>query len=462
MDTHPRWLTRPETLFFAAALLLTLAAAGAFYGFRATTLTIAVAPRDGTEPELIQAYADALADRRREVRLKILSFDDVRESALALRDRRADLAVVRPDVMLPGSALTLAILRDQAMLIASPEASGIKSFPDLARKRLGIAAHRDADFALLRTLMAYYGLDLVAAPEEPGRRNAVQLVPMAEEGVTAALKDKRVDAVVAIIAPSAPKALALVAAVQAASRDGRVAFVQAEDDKAIIERFPRLQAVTVPAGLFAGRPKVPAEDVKTVGASYRLMATSGLSRTAAADVTQNLFELRTAIAERTEAADYMKAPDYETTAAATSAMLPNHPGAIDYYEREQRGLIDRYGDLIYLAAILAGGLGSASAWLRQRLARLRRERADVVLDRLLEIVGQAREAREPTALAGLAREIDELAADFVRDARAREVDGRTVNAVSIAIDAARSTVAEGRLPDEPERIRTSDARASEA
>lgn len=441
-----RWLARPETLLLAAALVLGLAAGAAVYALRPTTLTIAVAPRDGTEPELIRAFADTLRSRGREVHLKILPFEDVRESAQALREGKADLAVVRPDVMLPGNALTLAILRDQAMLVAAPEAAGVKAFPDLARKRLGIAAHRDADFALLRSLLDYYGLALVTTPAEATGRNTVLLVEIGETEVTAAFAEKRIDAVVAVIAPTAPKALALVAAVQAASRDGRVAFLAAEDDDALIERFPRQQAVTLPAGLFGGRPRLPAEEVKTLGASYRLMASTALSRTVAADVTQNLFELRTAIAERTAAADYMKAPDYETTAAATSATLPNHPGAIDYYEREQRGLLERYGDLIYLAAILAGGLGSASAWLRQRLARLRRERADVVLDRLLEIVAEARDTHDAKALSDRSREIDGLAADFVRDARSREVDARTVNAISIAIDAARSTVSESRTP----------------
>ena len=117
---------------------------------QATVLTIAVAPRDGTEPGLIKAYADALEAAHENVRLKILSFDDVRESAAALQDGRADLAVVRPDVLLPTNGLTLAILRDQAMVIASPEQAGITSFPKLAGKRLGIAAHRDADLWLLQ------------------------------------------------------------------------------------------------------------------------------------------------------------------------------------------------------------------------------------------------------------------------------------------------------------------------
>lgn len=41
---------RPERIFLVTSLVLTVAAAVALYLLQATTLTIAVAPRDGTEP----------------------------------------------------------------------------------------------------------------------------------------------------------------------------------------------------------------------------------------------------------------------------------------------------------------------------------------------------------------------------------------------------------------------------
>ena len=120
-----RILLRPELVFLLLTVFLGLAAGAAYWVSRATVLTVAVAPRDGTEPALIQAYADALAKRHKEIRLKVLALDDVRDSAAALQEGRADLAVVRPDVDLPDNGLTLAILRDQAMIIASPDGSGL-------------------------------------------------------------------------------------------------------------------------------------------------------------------------------------------------------------------------------------------------------------------------------------------------------------------------------------------------
>lgn len=116
MPKFPPWLFTRGAFAIAA---IVGAGALAIYLARATTLVIAVAPRDGTEPGLIKAYADALDAGRENIRLRILPFDDVRESAAALQDGRADLAVIRPDVDLPTDGLTLAILRDQAMVIVS-------------------------------------------------------------------------------------------------------------------------------------------------------------------------------------------------------------------------------------------------------------------------------------------------------------------------------------------------------
>ncbi len=218
-----------------------------------------------------------------------------------------------------------------------------------------------------------------------------------------------------------------------------------EDDDAIIERFPKLQAVTIPGGLFAGRPKLPADDVKTVGASYRLMARGSLSRVIAADFTQQLFEKRTAAAQQTDAAEYVLAPAYETTVAATSARIPIHPGAIDYYEREQHGFVERYGDTLYLLGALAGGLVSVLAWVRQRLTSLGRERIDDVIDRLIAITQEARRLKDPEAIEALTIEVDGLAADVVRYAREREPEPSTLSAVSIAIETARATIHDCRI-----------------
>lgn len=443
---------RREWLLVLVALGLAAAAAAIVYLSRPNTLTVAVGPQDGPEAALIEAYASALDRAREDVRLKVVRYGDVRDSALALQRNKADLAVVRPDVFLPENGLTLAILHDEALVIAAPEAADIDDIPALARKRLGIVVRHSADLSFLTNLLSFY--DLVpdnagadapeaspAAEAEPGH---VTVVPLKIGEVTAALADKRVDAVAVIASPASKPAASVVRAVELGSPERKVGFVSIPDGDAILQRFPELQAVTIPAGTFGGRPKRPDEEIKTVGASYRLMARGTVSRVAVASATQHLFEWRSRLASAAPVAKLMKAPDFDTTVAATSARLPNHPGAVDYFEREQQTFLDRYEDYIYLFAFFGGTIGSGIAWIGQRLARKRRERVDFVLDRLLDIMREVRAATSAAELDAIAIETDGLVADVVCYARERSIDARTVSALILAVDGVHAAIADAR------------------
>ena len=452
-------LLRREGILVLLALGLAAIAASVFYLSRPTTLTVAVGPSDGPEAALIDAYAQALRRSREDVRLKVLRYGDVRDSGETLQAGKADLAVVRPDVFLPENGLTLAILHDEALVIAAPESAEIADFPDLARKRLGLVVRHGADLPFLTNLLGFYDFTpgIGEAPREEGTAGHVALVTLKPHEITAAIAEKRVDAVAIIANPSSKAATALVRAVELGVPDKKVGLVSVPDGEAILQRFPELQAVTIPAGTFGGRPKRPAEEVKTVGVSYRLMARGAVNRVAVAAATQHLFEWRSKLAASAPIAKLMKAPDFDTTVAATSARLPNHPGAVDYFEREQQTLWERYEDYIYLFAFFGGTIGSGIAWLGQRLARKRRQRVDVVLDRLLDVMREVRAATSTRELDALALETDDLVADVVTYARERSIDTRTVSALILAVDGVHAAITDARR--QVAASATDDARA---
>jgi TRAP transporter TAXI family solute receptor len=450
---------RQDWLLLGLALVLVFAAVATYYLTRPTTLTIAVAPKGGSEPALLQAYADELGRRKLGIRLRVISFDGVRESAEALKAGKADLAVVRPDVALPGNALTLVVLRELSAFVATTSNSGIKSFSDLAGKRLGMLASRTADRILVGTLVAHHDLELLTEPQSVAlSKKAVALVPLEEADVGSALRQHQIDALMMVTTPTSPIAKRLVSLVKDESEDEEIALFGVPDSAAVLARWPRLQAVTLPAALFGGNPRLPAEDVATVGSSYRLVARADLSRSLAAEVTQHLFEMRSALADTVPAADAISHPAYEDTADATSAHLPIHPGAIDYHEREQETFIERYESWIYLVAILAGGVGSTLAWLRQRLGRIRRERIEVATSRLLELRAAACQETDIERLGAMAAEVDDLAASIARQALNRPTEPRMLGAANVAIDATRSTVRRAMSQkDKPAHIASADA-----
>jgi TRAP-type uncharacterized transport system substrate-binding protein len=444
---------RKDKVMLLAALGLAvcagLAAAGYWYFVSPTRLTVAVAPRGGVEERLMRAYAEALVSENRDIRLRVVLYDGVKESAEALKAKKADLAVVRPDVLLPPNGATVAILREEAVILVVPEAKpepkpagkakGNAAADDkpaamdvdgLAGKRLGVVSHHEADSPAIARVLAHYEL----APPD------ITLVPLSREEVADAFASKRIDALAFVAAPATKEAGELMRAV-AKAVGGKVEVIAVGEADALALKTPALTTVTIPAGSLGGRPKIPDEDAKTLAVSYRLMARTDEDRVVISKVAQHLFQMRSRIAQSAPAVHLMKAPETDT---ATSAALPNHQGAIDYFMREQRTFMDRYGDWLWLGLFASGGLGSAFAWITQLFVRKRRELVDKVLDRILCILSEARGADTVAKLDDLALEIDGLVTHAVRHARRRTTGTKTMTALIVAIDSARHAIADRR------------------
>ena len=411
-------------------LVACLAIVGYWYISSPTQYVVGVAPRDGVEAKLVGAFGEALRDERRDLRVTAQAFDDVRQSAQALQDRKVHLAIVRPDVLLPTNGLTIAILREEALIVVTPAGSGISEFSDLSKKRLGIIANHEADWPAIEAVLAHYDLQ---APN-------VTVMMIVEADIEPSLRTKRVDAV-AFLAPAvSERAGRYVRAVASGSND-KVRIVPIDEAEAFALKNPALTPATIPPGALIGRPQVPKDEVKTIAVSYRLMARSGLDRGPISKVTEYLFQQRSRIARATASINMMKAPENEN---ATSAALPNHPGAVDYFNREQLTFMDRYGDWLWLALFAAGGVSSAFAWMSQLFKRRRRELVDEVLERLADILHEARAAESTALLDELTREIDRLVATSLRYARQRTTPTRVVTALMLAIDSARSAIGDRR------------------
>jgi TRAP-type uncharacterized transport system substrate-binding protein len=394
--------------------------------------TIAVAPRDGVEAKMLASFADALEHRGRDIQVTIVPFDDVHQSAEALQRRKVDLAVVRPDVSLPANGLTVAILRQEGLILVAPD----DELAQLENARIGVVLRHGGDLDTIRSILVPH--DLLPA--------GASLVGVAESAVESSLESHKVDALAFIAAPSAPEAAALVRAATKVWKD-KTTVLPLPEAAALALETPALSEITIPAGSLGTRPRLPADEIKTAGVSYRLMAHFGLDRSAVSELTEYLFQMRSRIAFVEPTINQMKAPDDDSS---MSAALPNHPGAIDYFTREQQTFMDRYGDWIWLALFVGGGLSSALAWATQLVAGKQRRRVDEVLDRLLEILKESRCAATNAELDELATEVDELVRHAIQDTRSGNTDTRTMSTLILAVDSTRTAIFDRRraLPGE--------------
>src|SRR5712671_2748254 len=158
-------------LLLAAGFLLFGAAAGAlYYALRPVTLRIAVGPPGSDDEKLIQAMAKAFADDGRAVRLSPITTDGAVESLTLLGASKADLAVARADLDMPGDAETVAIVRKNDVVLWSPSglpgkgsrkqpAPKIKAIDDLAGRRVGVIGRTQANVTLLRVIVKESGVD---------------------------------------------------------------------------------------------------------------------------------------------------------------------------------------------------------------------------------------------------------------------------------------------------------------
>ena len=430
--TKPAVAQRDWASVFAVVFIgIACAAALGYLIFASPTkFIVAVGPRDGSEAKLLATFAEALRENRREVRLTLQLHDSVRESAQALEARRSDLAVVRPDIFLPTNGLTVAIMREEALIVAAPTVANVKEFGDLARKRLGVVAHHEADLPAIEMILSHYDL---LAPN-------LTVVLIAPEEVEVAFREKRIEALAFLAAAVSPEASQLVRAMARVVGD-KISIVGIGEADTLALKSPALTGATIPAGALVGRPKLPKEDVKTVAVSYRLMARNNLDRLPVSRVTEQLFKMRSRLARTNPAAHLLEAPEKE---GGTSAVLPNHRGALDYYNREEWTLMYRYGDWMWLALFASGSVSSAMAWAVQRFRRRRRERVDEVLERLADVLNEARSARSTAELDAMTGEVDALVTVSLQHAHHRTTAARVMMALMLAIDSARTAVADRR------------------
>ena len=217
-------------------------------------------------------------------------------------------------------------------------------------------------------------------------------------------------------------------------------FIPITESKALSQLSPALEAKSLPRGAYGGAPALPAEDVETITVTTRLYARSRVSDSVVGDVARIFFTERPAIASLAPAANRMEAP-----ATDKSSTLPVHPGAAAYLNGEEETFFEKYSDYIYIGAMLLSVLVSASAALFSRLNSSRRVRAENLIERLLDHLAAARNARTSEDLNVLQADADRILVEALRSEHARSLDANRVTALGLAMDQLRLAIRDRRV-----------------
>ena len=410
----PSWL---RMVVVSGAVVLVSGAALLSYRWytRPTTLTIAVGSLDGEAGRIVSAIVSRFAATNAPVRLKIMETSSATAAANAFSSGKADLAVVRGDVGDLSQAQAVAIVARAVALLIAPPGSAVTELRELKRTNVGVVAG-ETNRKLTSVLTEEYDLG----------RLGVKFRDLALPEVRQALDSKEVRAILVVV-PLTEKYLALVRGLfQQTAKTGPV-LIPIDSAGAIAEKERAYESFDVPKGTLRGSPPLPSEDLTTLKVSYYLVAKKKLDAEMITGLTQSLMNARRDLLGEMPILAQVAAPDTDP-----DAYLPVHPGAAAFYNGTQQTFLDKWGNAIFLAPMIFGGLVSvaAAAWKFLRAADL--DNGEKALDALYAVGHRIRSTGTESDLSEIEREIDNILQNQRAKAKSGDENALDVTTLNVA------------------------------
>lgn len=399
-----------------------------YYIERPTVLRVAVAAGERDDVDLVNAMGKLAKHERKGLRIKPVPTAGLAEAGRAMERDEADLAIVRPDVVMPDKGGTVVLLHKSIALLVAPGGGTVETIADLAGKTIGLVGTGAGDDSMFETALGQYDL----APD------AVKTATLKPEDVENAIRAKSVAAIFVVGQVSSKTMQTAVRAVAKAG-EGPPVFLPVSEAAAIAERQPAYESVEVVKGAFGGSPPRPSDDIDTLGVTTRLVASADLSDQTVAALTRFLLSERVALAALAPAARWMTAP-----ATDKGAVLPVHPGTAAYIDDEEETFLDQYSDFIYIGAMVLGVFASGLTAIVGRFGATASLPIEEFIGRLLAILRQVRTASRAATLEGCEAEVDGILAEALDRGSLKGLDERKAAALGMAVDQVRAAIQQRR------------------
>ena len=384
---------RQMLLFVALTLILTVATVwgGRIWLRNSESLVFAAGDANGVEARFADKLATVLNNNPSKLRLKIVTNADSGKALAQFDRRQADLAVLRTDAKVPPRARALAILEHDVLLLLSPPNKKIKSLAELKKKKIAVLADGDHNAALVRKMLEI--------SDNPDAASAVQLAP----------PNSPLDKLFAPGGYGAAIAIAHASMIvknksyeQYAKRGG-FTLNAIDEAKALARRDPAISEETLATGMLSSAPPIPDDDLTTVGLQWLLVAQSRMSSATAGELARTIYENKAELALPDGFASRIEPADTDK-----DAFVVAHQGAAEYINDDTKSFMDRYSDLLYLAAAALSIIGSIFAGLYAKVTRIAPEKASELATAILDIGERVEHATSMDALDALQEELEQI------------------------------------------------------
>src|SRR5476651_1144753 len=384
---------RQLLLFAALTLILTVATVwgGRIWLRNSETLTFAVGDANSSDTRFATKLAAVLKNSSSRLRLKIVPNADSAKALAQFDRRQADLAVLRTDGKVPARARALAILEHDVVLLISPGSKKIKSLAELKKKKIAVLADGESAAAFVRNT-----LEIADSPDASSR---VQTAPP-NSTLDKLFASGGYGAVIAIAHAST---IVKDKRYEQYAKRGGFTVNAIDESKALARRNPGISEETLATGMLSSTPAIPDDDLDTIGLQWLLVAHSRLSTATAGDLARAIYENKAALALEDGFASKIEPADTDK-----DAFIVAHQGAAEYINDDTKSFMDRYSDLLYLAAGALGVIGSMFAGIYTNLTRIAPEKASELATAILDIGERMEHATSLDALDTLQDELEAI------------------------------------------------------
>lgn len=361
--------------------------------YRGKVLTIATASKGGEYFAFAQSLAQVVERHHPQIRLRVVETKGSAENMKLLQSRQVELAIAQNDTPFQPAVQVVAPLFPEVFhLIVAPD-SQIQSIPDLKGKRIALMPKGSGSYQFFWHLLQHYGL---------GEGDVQTLaLPLAE--AQAQFRQQKVDGLFRSIAPGNAGMRELIQATQAR-------LISLDQALALQISQPFLQPIVIPKGLYRGNPPMPASDSPSVSVRALLLTHQDIDPELIYQITRILYDYRNELAAlNPRAATIGPASEIDTLG------LPLHPGAANYYNKNEPTFLERYAESMAFLITVAGIILSFLWQVRSQLTKKQKNRADAYNLKVLDLVERIASCQDLESLEGVRRQLFEIFKQVVQD-----------------------------------------------
>lgn len=332
-----------------------------------TTITIGAGKRTGDAFVLAEAIKKVTSLYYPELTILIKETKGSSENVQLLEQDNIQLATVQADIAPSFSSRFVTNLYPDYFQLVVRENSGINSIQDIVNKKIALPSKGGGQYLSFERLLKHYQIDI----EE------IEKIPEKSINLIEELQNGTIDGFFRVRSPVNQFILKIF-------KTCKVKLLAIDQGAAMKFSYSTLNEVKLPMGSYQGFPPIPTKDLTTVSVERLLLANKHVKASVIEKITTILFEHRRELLQYSPLASFVSQPDF-----GKGTIIPVHPGAKKYYNRDQPSFIIENADFFTLLLTLIIMFISAIVSLKKKIENHRKNVADNHTLSLISIMEQS-------------------------------------------------------------------------